>query len=81
MRNELTVRAREFAVEVMARAAEDEATRFGIIHAVTMLFASMAIEQRDPAATLDILLGDVRDEAKALIEMVLMTEAAGGGVA
>lgn len=40
------------------------------IHAATIVMTSMALEQPSPTVTLDVLLDEVRAEARAMIEVV-----------
>lgn len=61
---------RMFAGEIVSRAENDPVARLGIMHAATMLITAMAIEEDDPAATIEALVGDIHTEATAMIDIV-----------
>ena len=69
--DEFMMRVREFAVEVMARAAADPVARMGIMHAATQMIVAFAIEEMDPLKTIEDLTGDLHAEAVAMTELIL----------
>lgn len=62
---------REFAVAIVESADGDPVARMGIMHAATHMIAAFAIEEMDPARTIEALVGDIHAEATALVEMML----------
>ena len=69
--DDFTRAVREFAVEINARAQGDPIARMGIMQAATQMIAAFAIEEMDPARTIDELVGDIHAEATAQVEMIL----------
>lgn len=68
---EFTMYVREFAAEIMQRAADDPIARMGIMHAATQMIAAFAVEEMDPAKTIDDLVGDIHSEATAMVALIL----------
>lgn len=73
--------ARQFAAEIVQRAADDQIARYGIIHAATMLFASLAIEQEDPEAAVTALVNEMLGEIMELVAITRSFEGSEGGAA
>lgn len=74
---EFDMKVREFAVEIMQRAADDPIARIGILHAATQMIVAFAIEEQDPFRTIEELTGDMHSEALAMAEMVLVKKELG----
>lgn len=69
--DEFNMRVREFAVEIMLRAADDPIVPMGIIEAATQMIAAFVVEEMDPAKVIEDRIGDIHAEATAMVELVL----------
>lgn len=75
--DEFDMKVREFAVEIMTRAAGDPIARMGIMHAATQMIVAFAIEEPDPFRTIGELTGDMHSEALTMAEMCLVKKELG----